>query len=163
MLKTWRSILNPPKPSKNAVKVMVIEIDFVFIVTILLKPLVSSTRPEMIGFIYSTFNPKILNNGVNKVENIYNNPELFKIDIITEKIITKPPIITIVLIEFIILLDNISPKLEKDKFSLELIETFLEITFSLSCSFQNLNKNPTIIHAKKCVKKSNKPYSRITK
>jgi len=117
----------------------------------------------MIGFTYSILSPKILNNGANKVEKICNNPELFKIDITTEKIITNPPIITIVLIEFIILLANISPKLEKVKFSFELIDTFLEITFSLSCSFQNLNKNPTIIHAKKCVKKSNNPYGSVTK
>lgn len=79
------------------------------------------------------------------MQTISNNPELFKIDIITENRITNPPIITIVLTEFIILVDNTSPKFENVTAVFEDTEDFFDDTNSLSLYFQNLNKKPTII------------------
>ena len=87
-----------------------------------------------------------------------NNPELFKIDIITENRITNPPIITIVLTEFIILLDNTSPKFENVTVLLDEIEDFLDVTNSLSLYFQNLNRKPTIMQDNICVINNNSPY-----
>ena len=56
---------------------------------------------------------KVVSKGDKNISNISKNLVLFKIDIITLKIITNPPIITIVLIEFIILRCIIAPKLLK--------------------------------------------------
>lgn len=90
-------------------------------------------------------------------EAILNIPEVFRIEIITEKRITKPPIITTVLIELVMLEANTSPKLEKVTLFFELLLLALLVTSSLSLNFQNLNKNPTIIQDKKCVINSNNP------
>lgn len=51
ILNTCNKTLKPPKPSNKAEITIVVEIDFVLIVTICESPFVSSTIPEIIGFI----------------------------------------------------------------------------------------------------------------
>lgn len=107
--------------------------------------------------------PTDLKIGQNIFTDNASNPELFKIDIITENITTNPPIITIVWMAFIILLAKTSPKLENVKVVVVEELIFLGEIISLSSYFQNLNKSPTKTHEIKWVKNSNNPNSCITK
>ncbi len=92
------------------------------------------------------------------LEIMFNTPELFKIDIITENNITKPPIIITVLIALIILVDKTSPKLEKVTIFFCKTGSFLIYDVSFSLYFQNLNKSPTIIHDNIWVINNSIPY-----
>lgn len=113
MLKTCKSTDKPPKPSKNAHRTILIEIDLLAILDIIETPFVSSIIPEVIEFakeisILSNF--KIGHIAYDKISKIL---LLFKIEMIIEKITTNPPIIIIVLLDSNIASERIEPKLEK--------------------------------------------------
>ena len=74
-------------------------------------PLVSSIIPEMIGFAKDKSIFKSFNGMYNKYENISKILLFPKIEIITEKITTNPPIIIIVLLDSSIALESMLPKL----------------------------------------------------
>ena len=63
MLNTWSSTLIPPKPKIKLAKVTKVENDFVLICERLFKPFVSSTNPQIIGFIKFTSMFRVLNIG----------------------------------------------------------------------------------------------------
>ena len=114
MLKTWRNIEIPPKPSKNAVNIIFIESFLQAIEDIKFIPLVISKNPVNNPEINEVSICIILNRGVNNVLTTFKTPLDFNIEIILEKITTKPPIKTIVEILLVILSDNTSPKFEKE-------------------------------------------------
>ncbi len=109
MLRTWSKIDIPPKPSKNAQIIILKEIFFIGILEIRETPLVSSTIPDNIPYEKLLGILSILKNGERILDNMSNTPVFFKIEIITLKSITNPPIITTVLIEVIILFCKILP------------------------------------------------------
>ena len=102
MLKTWSNTDIPPNPSKNA-QMMILE-ERALLVTELTSntPLVSSIIPEMIGFANDKSIFKSFNGMYNKYENISKILLFPKIEIITEKITTNPPIIIIVLLDSVL-------------------------------------------------------------
>ena len=111
MLKTCKSTDIPPNPNKNAQIIMLEERDLLITELTRDTPLVSSIIPEMMGFandrsIFSNFSGMC-----SKYENISKILLLPKIEIITEKITTKPPIIIIVLLDSNIVLESILPRL----------------------------------------------------
>ena len=114
MLKTCKRTEIPPKPSKNAVKIMFIESFLQAINEILLIPFVISKIPQRKGPMNEVSILIALNKGEIHVDKICNNPLDFKIEITLEKITTKPPISKIVEILLVILSANTSPKLEKE-------------------------------------------------
>ena len=111
MLKTWSNTDIPPNPSKNA-QMMILK-ERALLVTELTSntPLVSSIIPEMIGFAKDKSIFKSFNGMYNKYENISKILLFPKIEIITEKITTNPPIIIIVLLDSSIALESMLPKL----------------------------------------------------
>lgn len=111
MLKTCKSTDIPPNPNKNAQIIMLEERDLLITELTRDTPLVSSIIPEMIGFandrsIFSNFSGMY-----SKYEKISKILLLPKIEIITEKITTKPPIIIIVLLDSNIVLESMLPRL----------------------------------------------------
>lgn len=76
----------------------------------LLTPFVSSIIPEKMLSQNSGDSPKMLNKGENTVLKISKKWVLSSIELITENKTTNPPIITIVFMEFFILIPNTSPK-----------------------------------------------------
>lgn len=76
-------------------------------------PFVSSTIPAKKPFAKDKGRCKVSSKGDARVLRISNTLVLLRMEIITLKSITKPPIITIVLIELIILFWRIVPKLLK--------------------------------------------------
>ena len=116
MLSTCRSIEMPPKPRRNAVKIKLIESFLQGIPEIAFIPFVISKKPLISGEIKLVSMFKTLNKGDKQVEMICNKPLAFKIEIIHEKITTKPPIRRIVVILLIMLFDKISPRFEKETF-----------------------------------------------
>lgn len=109
--KTCSKMDIPPKPRRKAQIVIFIDILLIGILDIIDTPLVSSTIPDKVPFINSVGIWRIENIGDTNVPNILRIFELFNIDIMTLKSITKPPIITTVLTDDIILLCKILPKL----------------------------------------------------
>ena len=108
-LKIWSITENPPNPSKNELSKIFVEIAFTWILLIAFSPFVSSIIPDKMPEIKLLFP----NKGDRNFAIIFNSPEFFNIEIITENITTNPPIIIIVFILEIILLDKTSPKFEK--------------------------------------------------
>ena len=108
-LKIWSITENPPNPSKNEHSKIFVEIAFTWILLIAFSPFVSSIIPDKMPEIKLLFP----NKGDRNFAIIFNSPEFFNIEIITENITTNPPIIIIVFILEIILLDKTSPKFEK--------------------------------------------------
>lgn len=157
ILNTWRIILNPPKPKTKDENTIIVERFLEGIWVSIFNPLVSSIKPENIGLIKFVLILSMSKTGYNIFEAMSNNPELFNIEIITENRITKPPIITTVLMAFIILLDKTSPKFAKVTILLLLLVGIYKLVL-LSLYFQNLNNIPTIIHAKIWVIKRSIPY-----
>lgn len=100
----------PPKPSKKAQIIMLIDIFFIGILEIVATPLVSSTIPESMPFAKLLGILKTLSIGDKILDKMSKMPVFFSIEIITLKSITKPPIMTIVLIEVMILFCKILPK-----------------------------------------------------
>ena len=98
-------------PSKNA-QIIIFE-ERALLATELTSntPLVSSIIPEMIGFAKDKSIFKSFNGMYNKYENISKILLFPKIEIITEKITTNPPIIIIVLLDFSIALESMLRKL----------------------------------------------------
>lgn len=159
ILKTWSNTEIPPKPSKKAHSTIFIEIFFVAIDVISDTPFVSSIIPDIIGLAKER---GILSNfkmGYKMYDITSNILLLFNIDITTEKITTKPPIIIIVVLDSKIALERIAPKSFKVHAwtSLQrgmLAETFLEFCFILE---YNPKIKPTEIADKICVKNSKIP------
>lgn len=112
MLKTWSITEIPPNPSRNAHKIIFIEIFLQATLQTSDTPFVSSIIPEMIGPANEISRFKILRIGYNKYESTDNILLLFNIEIITENITTNPPIIIIVLLDSNIAFARISPKFE---------------------------------------------------
>ena len=160
MLKTWSNTDIPPNPSKNA-QMMILE-ERALLVTELTSntPLVSSIIPEMIGFANDKSIFKSFNGMYNKYENISKILLFPKIEIITEKITTNPPIIIIVLLDSSIALESMLPKLLNVHNSLvdELYECSKILFFNLCFKRANCpNKIPTVIAESVCVINKSKP------
>lgn len=113
MLSTCSKIDIPPKPSKKLHRIMFKEITLNGILEIKETPFVSSIIPEKNPFTKLEGIFKVLRNGDKNISKISKILVLFKIEIITLKSITNPPIITMVLTEFIMLRCIIAPKLLK--------------------------------------------------
>lgn len=159
ILKTWRKTEIPPSPSKNAERIMLIEICFIWIVDIKAIPFVISKIPVRSGDTKEVGIVISLNAGEIIKVNAFNRRLALNIDIITENITTKPPIIIIVEVAFEMLAPITSPKLENETF-LDFEEYVLYFSVSIfkeALRFQNLNKNPTVRHARICVINSIKP------
>lgn len=160
MLKTCKSTDIPPNPNKNAQIIMLAE--RALLITELTRdtPLVSSIIPEMIGFAKDKSIFKSFNGMYNKYENISKILLLPKIEIITEKITTKPPIIIIVLLASNIALESILPRLLNVHNSLvdELYECSKILFLNLCFKRANCpNKIPTVIAESVCVINKRKP------
>lgn len=156
MLSTWSNTEIPPKPSRNAVKIIFIESFLHVIWEIELIPFVISKKPQIKGLIKEVSILRKLNNGEKHVAKTFIKPLDFKIEITLEKITTKPPISRIVEILLVILFANTSPKLEK------VITCFFWLNREVGevvdeLFFQNLKIIPTLIQDRICVMKSNRP------
>ena len=119
ILKTCSNTDIPPKPSKKAVNIILIEIFLQAILEIELIPFVISKNPEINGAAKEKSIFRVSKIGAINKANIFKIPLAFKIDITLEKITTNPPINNIVEILLIILSDKIEPRLEKVIFSFE--------------------------------------------
>ena len=162
ILQTCNKIDIPPKPSKNALKIMLIESFFDAIQDIELIPFVISKKPLIRGAIKSELIPTKLKNGAVKLDTALRIPLDFRIDIILENITTKPPINKIVEILLVILSDIISPKFEKEATLLAFVlldEMVVLNGFDVLLYFQNLKIKPTVMHARMCVIKSKIPMA----
>ncbi len=116
ILKTCNNTDNPPRPSKKLVKIIINEIFFNFIEVIKLIPFVISKTPVTNEVIIWVGILNLVHIGVEIKFNILINLLEFKIEIITEKSITNPPIIKTVFIDDFMLLESISPRFAKDTF-----------------------------------------------
>ena len=114
MLKTCNSTEIPPNPSKKLDDTMFTDIAFICVFATKLTPFVSSIIPDRIGFISSAGKPIEQRIGESIKDIPLKIPLWFNIDITTENITTKPPIIKIVDIEFVMLFPNTSPSDEMD-------------------------------------------------
>lgn len=111
MLNTCKRTERPPNPSKKAHIIIFTERDLFGMAHTLLTPFVSSIIPEKMLSQNSGDNPKMLNKGENALLKMSKKCVLSSIELITENKTTNPPIITIVFMEFFILIPNTSPKL----------------------------------------------------
>ena len=114
MLSTCKNTEIPPKPSKNEVRIIFIEIAFIGILESKEIPFVISKKPVSKGAIKFIGICKILKMGTRVIVSKSINLLALKIEIITEKITTKPPIIIIVEVALDIELAIASPKFDKD-------------------------------------------------
>ena len=186
ILYTCKNTEIPPKPSRNAERIMFILIDFMGIIEICLIPLVISNIPVKMGVqkLVSKFN--ILNMGELISVNVLKIPLVFSIDMMLEKMIINPPIIRIVFVLLVMLSDRILPRfdivilsvLDVLGFFIEFFDSWLDLLKSLfllfvsvCCVFvcflvlvselfllpQKRNSIPTLIHPNMCVIKSKTP------
>lgn len=160
MLKTWSNTDIPPNPSKNA-QMMILK-ESALLVTELTSntPLVSSIIPEMTGLAKDKSIFKSFNGMYNKYENISKILLFPKIEIITEKITTNPPIIIIVLLDSNIAVESMLPKLLNVHISLvdELYECSKLLFGDLCFKRANSpNKIPTVIAESVCVINKSNP------
>ena len=112
--------------SKNDVKIIFRDIFLTAIFEILLIPEVISKKPVKSGLINEISIFKVLNKGVRIVDNIFNIPLDFKIEIMLANTTIKPPIRRIVEILEVILFDKISPKFDKETVLLKIFLLDLE-------------------------------------
>lgn len=159
ILKTCNSTEIPPKPSKKAHKIMLIEIFFVDTAVTSDRPFVSSIMPENIGF---AKDKSILSNfsiGYKVADSISSALLVFKIDITTENITTNPPIIIIVLLASKIDSERIAPKFLKSQLILFFCCKWEYVVEEDSAFFlENKPKiKPTVIADNTCVIKSTRP------
>lgn len=153
MLSTCKKIEKPPIPSKKEVRIIFIEMAFIGILEIKEIPFVISKIPVSKGATKFEGIPKIFKQGEIVNVRIFSNLLALKIEIITENITTNPPIIRIVDVAFEIEFAITSPKLERlivfsEFFTLSEILLFTLFEELLE-PFQNLNKNPTVMQAKR--------------
>ena len=123
-------------------------------------PLVSSIIPEIIGLANDKSIFRNFSGMYNKYENISKILLFPKIEIITEKITTKPPIIIIVLLDSNIAVESMLPRLLKVQSSLvdELYECSKILVLDLCLNRANSpNKIPTVIAESVCVINKSKP------
>ena len=104
----------PPNPNKNAVRIIFIEIAFIGILEIKEIPFVISKKPVSKGAIKFIGRCKSSKKGTRVIVSKFINLLAWKIEIITEKITTKPPIIITVEVALDIELAIASPKFDKD-------------------------------------------------
>ena len=114
MLKTCNSTEIPPNPNKKLAETIFTDIAFMCVCATKLTPFVSSIIPDRMGFISSVGKPIAQSTGESKADMLLKIPLWFNIDITTENITTKPPIIKMVDIEFVMLFPNTSPSDEMD-------------------------------------------------
>ena len=114
ILKTCNNTEIPPNPSKKAVNIILIESFLQTMLDIVLMPLVISKKPLIRGEAKDVSILSILKIGEMQEAQMLRIPLPFKMDMILEKITTKPPIKKIVEVALVMLSANISPKLEKD-------------------------------------------------
>ena len=162
ILSTCKNTEIPPVPSKNAVRIIFIEIIFIGMLEIKEIPFVISKKPVSKGAINEVGMCKNSKQGTNINVSRSINPLVLKIDIITEKSTTNPPIIIIVEVALEIEFAIASPRFAKVKGLGLLFEKSVTLLLFLELdAFQNLNKNPTVIQAKICVIKSNTPIKEL--
>lgn len=111
ILNTCKSTEKPPKPKTNEQITSCICILIVVELQIKEIPFVTSIKPVSKPILTELGILKKLS----KLDNIIKMWLVCNIDIIIENRTTKPPIIRIVLIAFMILLDKTSPKLQKER------------------------------------------------
>ena len=148
MLKTCSSTETPPKPSKKAHNTILIDMFFEATEVISDTPFVSSIIPEMIGLAKEKSILRNFKIGYEINDIISNILLLLNIEITTEKITTKPPIIIIVLLESIMASERIPPKfLTLQSWILSVwIEVVKELWLALFLCFENTpNMMPTEI------------------
>lgn len=119
MLNTWKNTEMPPIPNKNDASIILIEMAFIFMLAIDAIPFVISNNPVNKGAMNLGDICIRLNKGVKTLTTITKKLLAFKIEIITEKSTTNPPITRIVEILFVMLLLNTSPKSDTLMFLLE--------------------------------------------
>ena len=147
-------------PSKNAVRIILIDIALICMFETKAIPFVISKIPVINGEANGVGICSNLKQGDTNNVKILSNLLALNIEIITENKTTNPPIIIIVEVALKIEFDNISPKFEKAIF-FDSWEELLEVLLKGEFFFQNLNKNPTVIQESKCVIKSKKPISEL--
>lgn len=158
ILKTCRKMEIPPNPNRNAVKIILMDNFLQAILEIIFIPFVISRKPVNSAEIKLESICKKLNSGVRKIVAIEKIPLAFKIDMMLEKITTKPPISKIVEILLVILSDRTSPRLDKvTVLEFEKLWIVEEEFFVVCCFFQNLKRIPTVIHESKWVINSKIP------
>ena len=121
ILKTCKNIESPAIPKRKAVIIILKESSLIFIQDIKDIPLVISNIPTSRGEIYWLGILKKEKVGVSILSNTETTWLTLKIEIITEKITTNPPIIKMVDIALVILSDKASPKLENVNLYFEFI------------------------------------------
>ena len=100
ILKTCSKTEMPPKPSKNADKIIFCETLFIFTKAVKLTPFVSSKIPQSSGWAKFISKPKIFKKGESRIPTCSKICSLSKIEIKTENITTNPPIRSIVEVAF---------------------------------------------------------------
>lgn len=153
ILKTWSKIESPPKPSKNAEIIIFTEIALKGILDITETPFVSSIIPVNKPSANEVGSSKVLSIGEMIIDKMSKTLVLLRIDKITLNSITKPPIMTIVVIELIMLFWRIVPKLLKEGAILvfEAIVLFKLRFLDFLLNFQNLKIIPTVKQDKRWV------------
>lgn len=119
MLKTCNNTEIPPKPSKNAHKIILHESDLFAVELTRETPLVNSIIPEINGFAKEVLMCKNLRGTYNGYENTSRILLFSKMDSITENMTTNPPIMIIVLLDSNIAFARIAPRLLKVQISLD--------------------------------------------
>ena len=162
ILKTCSSTENPPKPNKKLADIILIESDFICTFETRFTPFVNSIIPDNIGFINLSGKWIMRAIGDSIAVNPSKIPLWFNIDMITENITTKPPIIKIVEIAFVMLFPSISPREEKEM-ALDLgVKLLLLLNGLLEVLDEWLKKRnviPTVMQARMWLIKSKIPIS----
>ena len=153
----------PPKPKRNDVSIIFIEICFNLIPDIKFIPFVTSKIPLNKAFAIEDGMLIFLQIGSKSNVIIWVKPLVFKMDSITENSTINPPIIKMVDVAEEIDEANISPIVEILTFwSLLSCTDVLYITlFELSLFLQNLNKKPTVKLPRRCDINSKSPIKEL--
>lgn len=158
ILKTCKNTDIPPKPSRKAVNIRLIEIFLQTMEDITLIPFVISKKPVNRPWAKFISIFKLLKIGLTILVKILKIPPVFNIEITLENITTNPPIRKIVEILLLILSAKISPRLDKEaNFEFETSPDLERESSVLEVFFQNLKIIPTVIHANICVINSKIP------
>lgn len=112
ILYTCKKTEIPPKPSRNAERIIFMLIVFIGIIEICLIPLVISSIPVRMGVQKFVSRFSSLNIGELIRVNVLKIPLVFSIDIMLEKMMINPPIIRIVFVLLVMLSDRIFPKFD---------------------------------------------------
>ena len=146
----------PPIPSRKEASIIFIDMFFIWILDIRERPFVISKIPIINGSIKEAGICIVLNNGISSMFIIYITWLSFNIEIITENITIKPPIIKIVDVALEIEFAINSPKFTKEAVLEDEFDIILRF-FVFVGVYQNLNKIPTVIDDNICVMRSKIP------